>query len=99
MVKIELLFLDDNDLNGDLDEICAPLNAFIVADCGVGSGDAASVEISCSCCDECCHINEPCNDADWIPNADPTWQSDYQRHAYRFGESNADVYVTAQDAP
>jgi hypothetical protein len=93
----ELLFLDDNNLAGDLDSICTPLNVFMVADCRGGPGGAASIEIRCSCCEKCCSKNDPCNDATLIPHdSDPTWRSKYQRYIYKFGLSE-EYHFNASD--
>jgi hypothetical protein len=76
-----LLFLDSNNLTGDLDNvICkADKKTFVVADCDDEG------EVTCSCCDKCCQDNDPCNDENLIPSNDPIWRFGYQRIDYFFG--------------
>lgn len=81
-----LLFLDDNDLTGDLGSvICKAGNkTYVVADCK-GGLPSLQGEVTCSCCDKCCHDNDPCNDENLIPSNDPNWHYGYQRIDYFFG--------------
>lgn len=89
-----LLFLDSNDLTGDLDPVCSARDPFVVADC---AGDGASqATISCFCCEKCCSKDEPCNDENFIPNHDSQWQFGYERFEYWFG--GADGYENS-DTP
>ena len=78
---IGLLYLDGNDLQGDLDSACNQLTVpVMVADCG---GDEP--QIFCGCCIKCCSVDQECNDDKLVPSNDPMWQFGYDRPSFVFG--------------
>jgi hypothetical protein len=82
-----LLFLDSNDLTGDLASVCDSRDPFVVADCAGTTTNKAPV--SCFCCDQCCSKDEACNDDNLVPSQDGVWKFGYQRLQYTFGDELA----------
>lgn len=84
ILRPDVLLLEKNSLVGSADVICdEPLFdiAFFSADC-------LEPELECSCCNFCCADADPgCNDFEWYANLDQTWEANYGRNNFQFGET------------
>ena len=76
--------IDHNDLVGNANLICSDteLNVtYFSADCG---GDP--VQFECSCCTTCHNDGDASAYVDFYGNSDPSWQANFQRAKYEFGQ-------------
>merc|ERR1740124_1689863 len=81
----EYLFLDHNDLTGDINTICTaiPQISRATSDCA-----APSYEINCTCCAVCCddiEENTECSlhsENDFLALLEPQWTENYNRIDY-----------------
>jgi hypothetical protein len=75
--------LDRNELTGSVQKICSTSTKsilFAIADCD-------EVEW-CTCCVlPCCDDQTDCHDYNMLANADPEWESGYDRQFFDFGDS------------
>ena len=106
MTNLQLLFLDRNNIQGDLASPLCSLpnlknisasNSIFSADCQVpiatqSDATAAAVgEVSCPCCNICCaDDDDTCHNNDIVATHDPIWERNYVRPNYIFG--NDTVY-------
>jgi hypothetical protein len=82
------LLLDRNELTGSAETICTSTKSvsFAIVDCD---------EVTCTCCDPCCDDQTDCHAFDLLANADPTWESRYDRQFFDFGDST--LWAPADD--
>jgi hypothetical protein len=87
------LLLDENHFTGAAEYICRveTINVtYFSSDCG--HDDQHPTEIVCECCNVCCHDGDAtCNDLDWYGNIDPSWEEDFERGRYEFGQG--EMYI------
>ena len=86
ILSTETLLIDDNDLTGNTDAMCAHDITHFIADCAHSTG-AFDVELNCTCCTLCCSDeNTTCNDAEWLGNHEALWEYGYNRMYWDFEE-------------
>jgi hypothetical protein len=105
LTSLRLAFFEDNLLQGNMASLCQLPNfqtpdALIERNSG-GSGGGGRItadclplggviEIGCECCTTCCNANiANCNDNYDIPNLDPTWEANYNRVYFTFGDETS----------
>jgi Leucine-rich repeat (LRR) protein len=83
LVFIEMLRIDDNQIEGNADPVCAdqpPKLDIFTSDCGSGG-------FECPCCSNCCDDpNSSCNDEDKVPENDISWKHGYPKSQRIFSE-------------
>jgi len=83
--KLETLLIDDNDLTGNTDAMCAHTLVHFIADCAHSTLAAA---FNCTCCTLCCsRENTTCNDDEWLGNHEAMWEYGYNRLYYNFDDN------------
>mmetsp|Transcript_4594 Transcript_4594/g.7950 ORF Transcript_4594/g.7950 Transcript_4594/m.7950 type:complete len:1277 (+) Transcript_4594:628-4458(+) len=75
--NLETLLIDDNNLTGNTDAMCAHEITHFIADCA---------ELYCNCCSLCCSDEKTCNDSEWLGNHEAVWEYDYERVYWGFEE-------------
>ena len=80
------LLLDRNSLTGSLEPFCDRGIPVMIADCQ---------EVVCPCCAPCCEDGLDCHDFNLLANADPVWESNYERQFFNFG--NNTLWAPADD--
>ena len=84
-VLAETLLIDDNDLTGNTDAMCAHTLVHFIADCAHSTLAAA---FNCTCCTLCCsRENTTCNDDEWLGNHEAMWEYGYNRLYYNFDDN------------
>jgi len=72
LLNLETLLIDNNELTGDTDAMCAHDITHFIADCVNNTNSslgALGAEIACPCCTLCCLDEDAsCNDAEWLGN-------------------------------
>lgn len=94
--NLRILYLDRNSLTGTLDDVCS-LNVwsepdsdnYLAADCGLVG--VTTFEVNCTCCTHCCTdgTDEGCHENFLVPNANPTWETGYDRPRFEFGNETS----------
>jgi len=89
--SLRLFFVDGNAVTGSLDESLCSLPQFVDASGGLPV-TADCEEVDCDCCTICCVDDdvtdggEDCHDNDLVASTDPTWERDYRRPEFAFGD-------------
>jgi len=86
--NLRLFFVDGNSITGSLDESLCSLPQFFNASQGFPV-TADCEEVACNCCTICCidaADGEDCHDNDLVASTNPTWERNYNRPSFVFGD-------------